>query len=140
MKKAEKISQLERVPLFMGFNKKQIAEVAKRVDTIDVPTDTKLTEEGAIGRQFGIIVSGAARVSRNGRKLADLGEGDFFGEMALLLHEPSSATVTTVSDSTLLVMHGREFGSLLDDVPALTKKLATGLAARLLEADSKLVH
>lgn len=140
MKKAEKIGQLGKVPLFEGCTKRQLGDIARHVDTVDVPTGTNLTEESMVGRQFGIIVSGSAKVSRNGRKLADLGAGDFFGEMALLLHEPSSATVTTTSDSTLLVMHGREFSSLLDEVPALAKRLATGLAARLLEADAKLVH
>jgi CRP/FNR family transcriptional regulator, cyclic AMP receptor protein len=140
MRRADKIRELENVPLFAGFNKKQLGEVAKHADTVDVPAWTTLTQEGSVGRQFGVIVAGSARVSRNGRKLAELGPGDFFGEMALLLHEPSSATVTTSSETTMLVMHGREFNALLDDVPALAKKLATGLAARLLEADAKLVH
>ena len=139
MRSTEKIQHLEGVPLFAGFNKKQLGEIAKLADEVEVSTATHLTEEGSVGRQFGIILSGSAMVKRNNRKLAELSKGDFFGEMALLLQKPSSATVITTSDSSLLVMHQRDFGKLLDDVPAVTKKLATGLAQRLLEADKKLV-
>ena len=140
MKKTQKIQYLVEVPLFATLNKKELGEVASHVDLADVAADTTLTVEGRAGQQFGIIVSGSAVVNRNNRQLALLGPGDFFGEMALLLNKPSSATVTTTDDSTLLVMHRRDFGTVLDRVPAIGKKLATGLAARLLEADRKLVN
>lgn len=138
MKNADKIKYLSQVPLFSGFSKKDLGEVARHVDRIDAPAGTKLTEEGAMAHQFGIIVDGGASVIRNNRKLADLGAGDFWGEMALLLRESSSATVATTENSTILVMHSREFGHLLDRVPALARKLAVGLARRLLDADRKL--
>lgn len=140
MKSADKIQHLKKVPLFAGLTKRQLGEVAKLADETSVGAATELTSEGTIGRQFGIILSGSAVVRRNNRKLADLSVGDFFGEMALLLKQPSSATVSTTEDSTLLVMHARNFTSLLDSVPAISRTLATGLAARLLEADRKLVH
>ncbi len=138
MKNADKIEYLSEVPLFSGFSKKELGEVARHVDRTDASAGTQLTQEGEMAHQFGIIVSGGASVMRNNRKLADLGPGDFWGEMALLLREKSSATVATTEDSTILVMHSRDFGHLLDQVPALARKLAVGLAARLLDADRKL--
>lgn len=138
LKNADKIKYLSGVPLFSGFSKKELGQVARHLDRIDAPEGTKLTEEGRLARQFGIIVSGGAQVRRNNRKLAELGPGDFWGEMALLLRTNSSATVVTTQDTTLLVMHSRDFGSLLEEVPALAKKLAIGLAERLLDADRKL--
>lgn len=138
MRNAAKIEYLSKVPLFSGFSKKDLGEVARHVDAVDVSDGTNLTEEGSIAHQFGIIVEGAAVVKRNNRKLADLGAGDFWGEMSLLLQDKSSATVSTTKDSTLLVIHSSEFAHLLDRVPALSRKLLTGLAARLLEADKKL--
>lgn len=138
MKKADKIDYLSSVPLFSGFSKKDLGEVARHLDRVDARSGTTLTEEGNLAHQFGIIVEGSAVVRRNKRKLAELGPGDFWGEMALLLKEKASATVTTQEDTTLLVMHAREFSHLLDEVPALSRKLATGLAARLLEADKQL--
>lgn len=138
MKKADKVAYLEGVPLFSGFSKRDLGHVARHLDPVETRAGTELTREGRLGRQFGVLVSGGAVVRRNQRKLADLGPGDFWGEMAILLREPSSATVTTSEDSTILVMHAREFHSLLDEVPALAKKVAVGLASRLLEADRQL--
>lgn len=138
MQNADKIEHLSKVPLFSGFSKKELGRVARHVDMVDTPSGTTLTREGTLAHQFGILVKGSAQVSKEGTKLADLGPGDFWGEMALLLNVDSSATVATTEDSQLLVMHSREFGVLLDEVPAMAKKLAQGLAARLLEADRKL--
>lgn len=138
MKKSDKIDYLAKVPLFSGFSKKELGEVARHLDRVEAPAGTTLTEEDSLAHQFGIIVDGSAIVRRNNRKLADLGPGDFWGEMALLLKQRSSATVATSEDSSLLVMHSRDFSHLLDEVPALARKLATGLAARLLDADKKL--
>ena len=73
MKNAAKIEYLSKVPLFSGFSKKDLGEVARHVDTIDVPSGTVLTEEGKLAHQFGVIVEGGAVVRRNKRKLADLG-------------------------------------------------------------------
>lgn len=138
LKNADKIEYLSKVPLFSGLNKKDLGLVARHIDTVEAGAGTKLTEEGGLARQFGILVSGRAVVKRNNRKLAELGPGDFWGEMALLLKDHSSATVQTTEDATVLVMHSRDFGTLLETVPAMTRKIAVGLAARLLEADRKL--
>src|SRR5690606_12009722 len=116
-RKADKIDYLSNVPLFSGFSKKDMGEVARHLDRVEAPAGTNLTQEGSLAHQFGIIVEGSAVVRRNRRKLAELGPGDFWGEMALLLKEKSSATVSTEEDSTLLVMHSREFSHLLDEVP-----------------------
>ena len=138
MKSSLKIEHLSQVPLFAGLNKKDLAELAKHMDEADAPTGTRMSEEGQLARQFGIIVSGGADVRRNTRKLATLGPGDFFGEMALILRRPASATVILNEASTVLVMHARDFDVVMDAFPRLWRKLAVGLAERLLEADRKL--
>lgn len=138
MRKTDKIDYLAQVPMFTECNKRELGEIARHLDQVVARAGTKLTNEGSLASQFGIIVEGSATVRRNKRKLAQLGPGDFWGEMALLLKEKSSATVTTDEDSKLLVMHARDFSHLLDEVPTLARKLATGLASRLLEADRQL--
>lgn len=138
MRKTDKIDYLSQVPMFTECNKRELGEIARHLDQVVARAGTKLTNEGSLASQFGIIVEGSATVRRNKRKLAQLGPGDFWGEMALLLKEKSSATVTTEEDSKLLVMHARDFSHLLDEVPTLARKLATGLASRLLEADRQL--
>lgn len=138
MKSAHKIEHLHQVPLFSGLSKRELNEIAKHLDEATAPAGTRMAEEGKLSRQFGIIVSGGADVRRNTRRLAKLEPGDFFGEMALLLKRPSSATVTLTEDSTVLVMHARQFDIVLDSFPSIWKKMAVGLADRLLEADRKL--
>ena len=74
-------------------------------------------------------------VSAEGREVAVLGPGDFFGELALLDPAPRDATVTAVEPCELLVIDGRRFAPLLEDVPLLARKVTAGLAHRLREAD-----
>lgn len=82
---------------------------------------------------------GAASVTRDGRQVAELAAGDFFGELALLDPAPRDATVTTTEPAELLLIDSRRFQPLLDDVPVLARKITAGLARRLRAADTGLV-
>ena len=102
-----------------------------------MPAGRLLTEQGTIGREFFLIVEGQASVKRNNRKVATLGPGQYFGELALLDRRPRSASVTSDTDMTLLVLGQRQFNGVLDAVPALSRKLLAAMATRLREADEK---
>ena len=102
-----------------------------------MPPGRILVEEGTIGREFFLIVDGEAAVSRNGRRLATLGPGQYFGELALLDRRPRSATVISDTEMLLLVLGQRQFNGVLDAVPALSRKLLAAMATRLREADSR---
>src|SRR3970282_2556688 len=99
-----KMDLLKRVPLFSGCSKKDLGPLALRADEIDLRDGHVLTREGRPGREFFVLIEGTARVTRNGRKLADLGAGDWFGEIALLTDTPRSATVTATSPVRILVI------------------------------------
>jgi CRP-like cAMP-binding protein len=94
-------------------------------------------QQGDIGRECFVLVEGKVKVERNGRKVASLGPGAYFGEMSLLDKGPRTATVTAESPSTVLVLGPREFSALLDEVPQLSHKLLTALAQRVRELDEK---
>ena len=96
-----------------------------------------LCEQGTIGREFFLIVKGQASVRRNNRKVATLGPGQYFGEMALLDRRPRSATVISDTEMTLLVLGQRQFNGVLDAVPALSRKMLAAMATRLREADDE---
>jgi CRP-like cAMP-binding protein len=93
--------------------------------------------EGQLGHEFYLLLSGSASVRRNGRKIATLGPGQYFGEMALLDRGPRSATIVIEEPAELLVIGQREFLAVLDQVPALAHKLLVNMAVRLREADTK---
>jgi CRP-like cAMP-binding protein len=134
-----KLEHLSRVKMFSALNKKELGLVAKASDVIRVPAGTDIVQEGEVGHEFYLIDSGSATVRRNGRRVATLRAGDYFGEMALLDKGPRSATVTTDEPTELIVLGQREFLGILDQVPPVAHKLLVSMAARLREADSKAV-
>ncbi|HET9732976.1 MAG TPA: cyclic nucleotide-binding domain-containing protein [Acidimicrobiales bacterium] len=134
-----KLDYLSRVKLFSSLNKKELGMVARASDVISVPAGTEIVKEGELGHEFYLIASGTAVVKRNGRKIATLGPGRYFGEMALLDRGPRSASVTAEEPCELIVLGQREFMGLLDQVPPVAHKLLVSMAARLREADTKAV-
>lgn len=134
-----KLQLLSNVKMFSALTKKELAMVAKASDLIKVPAGTEVVKELEAGHEFYLIVSGAAVVRRGGRKLASLGPGNYFGEMALLDRGPRTATVVTEEASELLVLGQREFMAILDQVPPVAHKLLVHLAERLREADTRAV-
>ena len=132
-----KLELLAGVKLFSSLNKKELGLVSRASDVIDVPAGTEIVKEGEIGHEFYLILRGSATVRRNGRKVASLGPGSYFGEMSLLDKGPRSATVVTDEASSLVVLGQREFGAVLDQVPAVAHKLLVSMAGRLRDADTK---
>ena len=124
--------------MFSYLTKKQLLEVARHTDEIQVEAGSVLARAGDVGRELFIIVDGTATVSRNGTTLAQLGRGDCVGEMALLDHQPRSADVVADEPMSVLVVSGREFKPLLESAPDLSLRLLRSLAQRLREVDAAL--
>jgi CRP/FNR family transcriptional regulator, cyclic AMP receptor protein len=131
LRKNAKLELLKRVPLFSLCSKKELEEVASLADEIDVPEGRALATEGASGREFVVIVDGAADVRRKGRKINALVSGDFLGEISLIAGVPRTATVTTTAPSRLLVVTAPAFKRLLRDSPSIQLKVLEALAHRL---------
>jgi CRP/FNR family transcriptional regulator, cyclic AMP receptor protein len=130
MKTDTKLDILRRLPVFAGASTNELRQIASQVDEIDVPAGYTLTREGDRGREFVVLVEGSATVENDGRVIATLGDGDFLGEIALLLYTQRTATVTTTTPSRLLVMTDRTFRTLVDDVPAFSRRVWSAAAAR----------
>lgn len=135
----ERVESLRAVPLFGTFTTEELREVARHADEITVSAGETLTEEGGSGQEAFLLLEGSVEVLRGDTKLADRGPGAFIGEMSLIDGGPRSATVLTTADCRLLVMHRRDFISLLERVPELERKLLVELARRVREADQRLV-
>jgi CRP-like cAMP-binding protein len=131
LRRDAKIDLLKRVPLFAGCSKKELGEIALVADEIDVGAGKVLTREGDSGREFFVLVEGAAEVRRKGRKVRTMDAGDFFGEIALVSNRPRTATVTATVPGSVLVVTDRAFRKLLETMPSLQLKVLTALADRL---------
>jgi CRP/FNR family transcriptional regulator, cyclic AMP receptor protein len=136
--KDSKLDQLGRVRLFRACSKKELTTIGRASDEVRVSAGKTLCEEGAAGHEFYLILDGKASVKRGGRKVATLGPGDYFGELALLDRgAPRNATVVADTDMELVVLGQREFSGVLDEVPGIAHKLLGSMAQRLREADSR---
>jgi len=127
-----KIEALKRAPLFADLSRKELAEVARLVDEIEVAAGGVLAREGEIGHEFFVVVDGEVEFTRNGRKLPIDGPVDFFGEVALIEHTERMATVKAKTPLRVFVLAEREFHQLLDTNPRIERKVLKALARRLL--------
>ena len=126
-----KIDLIKGVPLFSAASKQELAEIASIADEIDLPEGKVLIKEGDSGREFFVLIEGSAEVQRGGKKVAGIGGGDFFGEIALISKSPRNATITTTSPVRALVITDRAFRTLLDHSPQIAVGVLTALAERL---------
>lgn len=124
---------LRAVPLFAGCSKRQLETIAGIADEFDQKEGRALATQGDRGREFIVLVAGTADVKRNGRRIASLGPGDFFGEMALLTDRPRMADVVTSSEVRALVITDRAFARLLRDEPDVQAKILSAVAERVAE-------
>ena len=140
MARADIDETLSRIPIFSECSRRELKAISKLVTPVEVKAGKVLTKEGDPGREFMIIVSGTAKVSRDGRSIATLGPGDFFGELAVLAGVPRTATVTAETDMVVEALNRQEFSSLLDESPAIAKKILLAAVKRLYETDRHSIH
>jgi CRP/FNR family cyclic AMP-dependent transcriptional regulator len=129
------LESLKQVPLFSACTKKELEKVARASDEVTMTAGTLIVDQGQTGREAFVILDGEVVVKRNNRKVATLGSGAVLGELSLLDHGPRTATAICETDCTLLVIEGRRFLGVLDDVPAISHKLLASLADRIRELD-----
>ena len=131
LRRDAKVELLKSVPLFAGCSKNELRELAKTADEIDLRQGTVLTREGRPGREFFVLIDGTAEVTKKGKKIADLGPGDWLGEIALITDSPRTATVTATSPVDVLVITDRRFRSVVETMPSIALKVLACVGERL---------
>jgi CRP-like cAMP-binding protein len=129
--KDAKVELLRKVPLFSKLDKEGLQHVAHIADEIDLPAGKEMATEGDRGREFFVLLKGEAEVTKGGRPINTMNEGDFFGEIALVTKMPRTATVTAKGDVDVLVITERAFDELLKNEPAIGRAVAEALAERV---------
>jgi CRP-like cAMP-binding protein len=131
LRRDAKIELLKRVPLFAKCSKAELRQLAAIADEVHLPDGSVLTREGRLGREFFVLIDGSVRVTKGGRKLADLGPGDWFGEIALLTNTPRTATVTATAPVRVLVISAGAFRLVIEDMPSIAIKVLASVGERL---------
>ncbi len=127
----DRVVALHDVPLFASVPGRTLAAVAARAEEVEVADGEVVIEEGAVEDHLFVVVHGGLRVTHGGLVLRDLTSGATVGELAALVPEPRSATVTATSPSLLLRIDKPVLDELLADHPELVAGVVSTLVGML---------
>ena len=140
MTKKQKMELMHNVALFSGISPRQLNTIADMTTEIDVEPGRHIVRQGQVGTGFYLITSGKAKVVLDGKTLARLGPGEFFGELSLLDQQPRMAHVIAEEPTTCLALASWDFTRLLEKTPKLTLSLLREVAKRLREVAGQHQH
>lgn len=123
-------TDLEKTPLFAGLSTEDRTALAEALKVKEHPRGTVLTEEGDMPTMFHVLLDGHVTVHREGTHLADLGPGDYFGEVGVLSLEARNASVIATTPVRVATAMGWDLRTLLDNHPNLKEELAATAAGR----------
>ena len=83
-KKVSSEDRLRTIPLFSQLTKQELRHISSLMTPVTIPSGRTFIRQGEVGREFIVILDGTATVRRNGRKVAEVGPGDFLGESRAL--------------------------------------------------------
>jgi CRP/FNR family transcriptional regulator, cyclic AMP receptor protein len=123
-------SDLRSIPLFESLDRDHRQVIAQHADEIDVSEGTQLVRQGEFAYEFFVIAQGGAEVLRDGERIAELGPGDFLGEMGIVGKAVRNATVTATSDSKVIVMTEQAFRSMSRSNPDVASRIEAAVEER----------
>lgn len=132
---ADEIELLSKIPLFESVAKKDLRNLAKVATDMTYEPGTRLSAQHELGVTFFVVVEGEAEVSANGKVVARLKDGDFFGEMSIIDREPRSADVVAVTSLRCLVFTRWVFRPFLKDHPDVAWAMLEVLVRRIRELE-----
>ena len=123
-------ARLSSLPLFGSLSKRECRHVAQYADELELAEGTQLVREGEFAYEFFVIEDGTAEVMRGGEHVADLGPGDFMGEMGLVRHERRNASVVARSPMRCIVMSGQDFRTMERQLPDVCRRISAVIEER----------
>jgi CRP/FNR family transcriptional regulator, cyclic AMP receptor protein len=124
------VARLKAIPLFTEVSDDELATIAPFADEAEVPAGEALVKEGQFAYEFMAIEEGEAEVTREGDHVAELGAGDFFGEVGLLETELRTATVTARTPMRLITLTGWDMKRLERNIPQAIEHIRQVLEQR----------
>jgi CRP/FNR family cyclic AMP-dependent transcriptional regulator len=123
-------SRLSSIPLFEEVGEEELAQIAPFATEVSVEEGRELVREGDFSYEFMAIEEGEAEVTRGGEHVADLGPGDFFGEMGLLERTLRNATVTAKTPMRLITLTGWDLKRVERAAPVAIERIRSVLEER----------
>jgi CRP-like cAMP-binding protein len=123
-------ARLASVPLFASLSRRDRRRVAQLADEIDLPAGRRLVDQGEWAYEVFVLLDGTAEVTRDGAHVADLGPGDFLGEMGTLGKTQRNASVVATSPVRAIVMTAHDVRTLARDLPAIGRPLEQAISER----------
>jgi len=116
-------NRLKALPLFESVPDSDLDKISPFMSEVSVSEGKPLVKEGDYAYEFMAIEEGTAEVLRGDETLAELGPGDFFGEMGLLGHDRRNATVVARSPMRLITLDQWDMKRLEKAVPSAAEKI-----------------
>ncbi len=123
-------SRLSTLPLFEDVADDELAEIATFAQEVTVEEGRELVREGDFSYEFMAIEEGEAEVTRHGEHVANLGPGDFFGEMGLLEKTLRNATVTAKTPMRVVTLTGWDLKRIERKAPQAIERVRATLETR----------
>jgi CRP/FNR family cyclic AMP-dependent transcriptional regulator len=123
-------SRLALIDLFSSLSKRERREISQYADEIDVPEATQLVREGEFAYEFFVIEEGSAEVVRDGDHVADLGPGDFLGEMGIVGKTQRNASVVARSPMRVIVLSEQDFRGISRAFPDVGDRIRQAVEER----------
>jgi CRP/FNR family transcriptional regulator, cyclic AMP receptor protein len=116
-------AELTDIPLLAELSDEDRVALAERMHELEVAAGSFVVQQGELSYKFYVILEGTAALDRQGEHLADLGPGDFFGEMGIVGHTRRNADVVATSPMRMAVLVGWDLRTLMDEFPRLRGKI-----------------
>ncbi|HVH16046.1 MAG TPA: cyclic nucleotide-binding domain-containing protein [Candidatus Angelobacter sp.] len=129
-------SRLKGVQLFAGLDDKNLEKIAESGREVFFETGTRILQQGEPGLAFLLILDGGVDVKRDGKSLASLGRGQFFGEMTAVDDQPRSADVVATEPTTCFGLPAWSFDAMLAGNPSVSKQVIRELVRRLRQVEN----
>lgn len=131
---------LAGVPLFEGLSKRQLKKIGALAESADFMEGASVVKEGQPGDSFFVALSGQAKVTVKGRTVHRILPGDHFGEISLLDGGQRTATVTTETPMTLLMIQRKDFLKAVQGDPEVAVALLECMARMIRRVDRSLAR
>ena len=137
------IDAIRSVPLFASLDDNAVVELRNLLRTKDINAGTMLFRAGDVGDAMYLIESGRVRIAVTDADqkeivLAELAQGDFFGEMAIIDGKQRSADATVVEDARFAVLSRESFLRFIQSNPLVALELLSATFSRLRHTDKML--